>query len=151
MNSLRGQVIYRQDAFSYNFLQQIKDAIVPLLATYEISIVGIDEKINSVKVYLACEINAESLKRHLRDIGLFEESALAFTVDKGVVDERNTGPAFSGERIVNTTLNRAGSIGANAMCNVTGRLGVLTNEHVVGVGHFATYGGIVVPTLNLPF
>jgi len=92
MNSLNGQVIYRYDAFSYNYLQQIKNAIVFLLLTHEISLVGIDEMINIVKVYLSCEINAQSVIKHLSDIGLFEESALTFVVNAGV--ELNNGPVF---------------------------------------------------------
>ncbi|MCL2675350.1 MAG: leucine-rich repeat domain-containing protein [Firmicutes bacterium] len=51
----------------------------------------------------------------------------------------NFDPACAGDRIIRTypTPQGGGTIAAPAMCNTTGRLGVLTNEHVIEYGNAA--------------
>ena len=45
-----GQVIYKQYAYSYNYLQSVTEAISPVMADYGIFKVGINAELNQVVI-----------------------------------------------------------------------------------------------------
>ncbi len=131
-----GQILYRQHQFSYNFLQEIKDTVVNVMEDFGIHMVGIDEKSNQVTVYISKEQNIEKISNFIMDQTHFDNSAIKYIVESVAVKHN---PSYGGESI--SAAGYRGTICVPAIDNVTGQLGILTNEHVVPTGTTANYRG----------
>jgi len=128
-----GQVLYRRYAFAYNELQRIMDAVEGLMFDCGISAVGIDDELNHVFVELTDESNVPRIVTHLQELGLYREAAVIFGADPNMGIQTQAGDnAYGGEAISYTTKTSisAGTVCVNAVDNATGKIGVLTNEHV---------------------
>lgn len=131
-----GQILYRQHQFSYNYLQEIKEAVVNVMEDFDIHMVGIDEKSNQVTVYISKEQNIEKISNFIMDQTHFDNSAIKYIVESAAVKHNLS---YGGESI--TAAGYRGTICVPAIDNVTGQLGILTNEHVVPTGTTANYRG----------
>lgn len=136
-------IIYREHAHSYNFLQEIMNALENIMSTTTIYSVSIDEELNSVLIELKDENDIQQIIGYLQAENLYESSAITFEVEpEGEIVETST-TAYGGESIVykykDNNVSR-GTLTINAVDNVTGSLGVLTNAHVVINGRTMYYG-----------
>ena len=118
------QVVNRQFTYSYNHLILIQNTLVPVMARFNISTVAICDENNRVLVYLKCETVLLEVSDFLRVKNLYSSSSIYFIVDSSKENVFDNRPAYAGDRI------GSGTIGVNAVCNRTGRFGLLTNEHV---------------------
>ena len=130
-----GNVIYRDFDFSYNFLQEIMLVIEDMMLEYDVYAVGIDDETNSVFVELINEETIDVIISKLQEIELYEPNAIAFEVEPSMNIENNA-TAYGGESLyhrIDSNQVSWGSICVNAIDNVTGKIGVITNEHVAKV------------------
>lgn len=148
LRAASNNVIYKNYNFSYNYLQEIMLAIEDIMLENDIFSVGIDEEINAVFVELATEESVETIIEELQDKNLYSTDAIVFEIEPSMSIETNS-TAYGGESIFyrndDNTVTR-GSICINAIDNSTGRIGVLTNEHVARVNSgnpTMIYGGHV--------
>ncbi|MCL2555750.1 MAG: S1 family peptidase [Firmicutes bacterium] len=126
-------VKHRHFAYSYNHLLLIKETIFPLMYTHEIFRISIDEMNNKVVVFLTnynCKAYAINLLKYQ---GLYSETSINFIVDAygGISLNSLHGGDYLYERLSENSFRHAGTIGAQAICTITGQIGVLTNEHVM--------------------
>ena len=128
-----GQVIYRQQIFSYNDLQEIKNALVLVMDNFNIFTIGIDEKLNKVSVSLEYETSVDLIVHYLQGKELYRESALDFIFNPNGNIKENANIVHGGDRVRNhgNSSSPSGTFCVNAIDNKTGIIGVLTNEHVV--------------------
>jgi len=147
MNSLRGQVIYRQDAYSYNFLARKMDVLFEADDDFGIHKVSLREDKNRLYIYLTDINRVRDINNFLSDQGAFDEDAIVFIDDPKYFLSWSSGPAYSGEEITVPSV-RSGTIGVNAICNETGKIGVITNEHVARLGDTVTHGGDIIGTVS---
>ena len=120
-----GQVIYRQFTYSYNHLLTIKDAVFPLMYEFDIFIIAIDEVNNRVSVYISDYDYKLPIIAHLHNRSLFSDTSLYFIVDPDGRAGLTSRAVHGGDGI------SMGTIGTQAICNLTGQIGILTNEHVL--------------------
>ena len=132
-NSLEsGQVIHRQFTYSYNHLLLIKHNIKPMMYVYDIFTIVIDEINNRVKVHLEDYGNKSSVIRLLETRGLYSENSIEFVVDRNGRAGLTSRSIHGGDGIERGTPGiTSGTIGTQAICNLTGQVGILTNEHVL--------------------
>jgi len=153
MNSLRGQVIYRQDAFSYNFLAQILEAVSEVMEDFGIYMAELDEYENRVFIYLTDINRVREINNFLSEQGAFDENAIAFIDDPDYIPfDDSADTAYPGEGIFRPTGGgkvSCGTMGVNAIDNATGRIGVITNEHVAGKNTTVWTGTISGNTVTL--
>ncbi|MCL2042743.1 MAG: leucine-rich repeat protein [Treponema sp.] len=141
MNRLRGQVIYRQDDYSYNFLLKKMEVISEAAYDFGIHRVSLREDQNRLYIYLFDINRAGDIKNLFHVQGAFDENAIVFIDDpKNILFFQQ---AYSGEGITRTT-SGTGTIGVNAYDNTTGRIGVITNEHVARLGDTMIHGGSII-------
>lgn len=137
-------IIYRNYAHSYNFLQEIMNVLENIMTTTTIYSVSIDEESNNVLVELKDENDIQSIIEYLQSEDLYDPTAIIFEVEpNGEIIETST-IAYGGESIVhryNGHNSSRGTLTINAVDNETGSLGVLTNAHVVLNGKTMYYGG----------
>jgi len=153
MNSLRGQVIYRQDAFSYNFLAQILEAVSEVMEDFDIHAAELDEYENRVFIYLTDISRVREINNFLSEQGAFAEDAVVFIDDQDYIPfDDSADTAYPGEGIFRSTGGgnvSYGTMGVNAIDNETGRIGVITNEHVAGKNATVWTGTISGSTVTL--
>lgn len=132
VSNFNGRVIYNNRNFSYNYLKEVQSKVTDIMLDYDIYMTGLDEEQNYVSVYLSNDSCIQQILRYLQNECEINEEALNFIVDNNGRAIKNS-IAYGGEsisrRIDATTISR-GTICVNALDNTTGRLGVLTNEHV---------------------
>lgn len=107
-------------------------------------IVGIDDELNHVFVELNDETDVEVVIQHLQNEELYEPNALYFEVDSDGGLSETSNITYGGESIFHrytTGIISRGTFAVNAVCNDTGRLGVLTNGHVAPYDTTMSYGG----------
>ena len=129
--SRSSEVVYHTRQFSYNFLNEVHYAIGELMSEYSIFSVGMTPQYNQVRVRLEVEKDIDNVIKHLSRLSLFEEGSIDFIVEK--VSTKESRPIYSGGGL--TSLIGRGTISAKAICNLTGRSGIITNAHVAEAGH----------------
>ena len=134
--TFNGQVLYQLHQFSYNYLQEIKEAVVDVMTTFGIHMVGIDEKANRVSVYISEASKIENISNFIMEQTWFDDTAINYIVESAAVQHN---PSYGGESI--SAAGFSGTICVAAIDNTTGRLGILTNEHVVPTGTASNYRG----------
>jgi hypothetical protein len=129
-------VVYHARRFSYNFLDRIHGVLSDLMSEYSLFSVAMTPQYNQVEVRLTNENYIANIERHLLDLSLFEEEAVRFVIDKEIPTPTSR-PIHAGGRIYSTIsgVTGGGTISAKAVCNITGRRGVITNAHVAGSLH----------------
>ena len=136
-------VIYKYYEFSYNYLQEILNTVEEIMIQYDIDSAGIDDELNKVFIETSSS-NEEQILNYLIDEHMYSSNAILFYSEEDLNVDLNANIAYSGETIYNwidsSTISR-GTIGVNAVCNDTGRIGVLTNEHVAPLNTSMRYGG----------
>ena len=142
---LDGQAVFRDFTYSYNHLNAIMETLIPIKLNHGIFTIAIYQRYNHVAVYLDSEEKVQPTVAYLQRAGLFSETALSFVVDSNAMDEDNIRVPYGGDRI-NRTATSWGTLGVGAICNATGFIGVLTNEHVAPVGTTMQHGGVVIGT-----
>jgi len=131
MQNYDGQIIYRNQRYALNHLMKIKETIVSEIFCSDIFIVSIDEKLNRVDIYLGKEKTVNSIIDFLQRRGLYSSYAVNFTVDPNRRPIPRSNTIYGGSTISsNSFIRRVGTTTANAICNDTGQLGILTNHHV---------------------
>lgn len=134
-----GQVIYKQFAFSYNYLQKVMNAVENVIDGYSIRAVGIDDLFNYVFIEMNDENDVAKIIEYLQRENLYEADALSFEVDPDARTVQDADTVYGGESVSGGGFR--GTVGVNARCNITGRLGILTNEHVAPLGTAMNYRG----------
>lgn len=128
------QVIFKEVAFSYNYLQKIMNAVESIMNYYSINAVGIDDAENLVFIELREKKEVSLIIKHLQSEGLYDEDAIKFEVDANATVQNN---ARGGDGIISLfrgdAMGSGGTVAVMAICNITGQIGVLTNEHVARV------------------
>ncbi|MCL2862256.1 MAG: leucine-rich repeat domain-containing protein [Firmicutes bacterium] len=120
-----GQVVYRPQSFSWNCLVEIQERVMNTTTYFGVFRSGTDEERNHVQVYLTCESFVDELKTYLN---IENPEILYFVVEESAGSFFASRRAYGGSQIDDR--NPAGTITANARCNVHGTYGVLTNQHV---------------------
>lgn len=92
--------------------------------------VGMMPQHNQVEVILEDENQIKNIIQHLSSLSLNSDEAIRFVIDK-MPTPVNT-PIHGGGGI--TSSAGGGTISAKAICNVTGRVGIVTNAHVAEAG-----------------
>ncbi|MCL2521266.1 MAG: leucine-rich repeat protein [Erysipelotrichales bacterium] len=136
VRQLSNDIIINSFNYSYNHLNNIKELLVSKMDYYGIFTLAISEETNQVLVYLNSYSFLEQIIRTLQANNLYSESAIDFIVDQDGVINPKSRPVYAGDHI-------GGTVGANVMCNMTGRVGVLTNYHVTRVGHGLVHSNLV--------
>jgi len=150
-------VVYHAHRFSYDFLNEVFDAICALLPRYSIRSVGLATPYNRIDITISDENNVDDIKRHLYSLSLFHEGVLNVTVDKDDIHVAElssdyelhnmrtpnlSGAIHAGERIhanLGMTMLRWGTLSAMATCNRTGNRGIITNRHVVQLANMVLH------------
>ena len=130
-----GRVIFREQAFSYNHLLNIKETVVSAISDYGSYSVGIDEEFNRVFVNLNNESQALAIMAFLEERNLYNELSLSFTINPDAQIIKTSNLARGGGSI------DGGTMCVNVIDNATGNIGILTNEHVAPVGTAMWHGG----------
>ena len=132
---------YESASYSYNHLQDILNCIEPIMLKFDIMAVGIDDKLNKVFVELSTN-HKYDIENYLMEIGCFEDSILFYYSETTNITA-NSCVSHGGESIYyyndDDTVSY-GTIGAIAVNN-TGKIGVITNEHVAPLSTTMFYGG----------
>lgn len=127
--TFNGQVLNQLHQFSYNYLQEIKEAVVDVMTTFGIHMVGVDEKANRVSVYISEASKIENISNFIMEQTWFDDTAINYIVESAAVQHN---PSYGGESI--SAAGFSGTICVAAIDNTAGRLGILTNEYVVPTG-----------------
>ncbi|MCL2556613.1 MAG: hypothetical protein FWE03_06340 [Firmicutes bacterium] len=135
-----GQVVYRNKQYSLNHLKNIKNFVWDIGNNYSIQKILIDEKLNHVTIELINENDIDLIIDYLIDKGLYSSTALNFEVDaeRRIVPTSRT--IYGGSNISTAGLNMMTTT-ANARCNETRQLGILTTAH--GVRSRVLYRGSI--------
>jgi len=135
--------------FSYNYLQQVLNCIEDIMIEYNVTMVQISDENNQVLVFTKDNNKISNIIQYLESKGLYEQGAISFICDPLVNFSKTLETSYGGESIfymepiperpgyVNVS---RGTIGVQAVNNVTGELGILTNEHVAPMGKDMYYG-----------
>jgi len=132
-----GQVRFVRQRYSLNHLNAIKDALVQRMCEFGIFVLSVDEVYNRVEISIDSDLNKQFIIQYLQGVNLFSQGSHYFIVDKNISVEAASRPIYGGDNIFQS--GGRGTIGAAAVCNRTGRLGVLTNHHVIPVGYTASH------------
>ena len=116
-------VVYHERKFSYNTLIEIHGELEKLMPKFTIFSVGMMPQHNQVEVILEDESQIKNIIQHLSSLSLNSDEAIRFVIDK-MPTPVNT-PIHGGGGI--TSSAGGGTISAKAICNVTGRVGIVTN------------------------
>lgn len=127
-SSYEGHVQYIQREFSYNYLKEVKEAISDKMIEYGVNMVGLDEKLNQIKVYVPSQSIANNIIMYLQNINLYNKNAVDITVDPNNYVVPHSRTVYGGEEVSHSL--SSGTICVNAYDNDTGQYGVLTNAHV---------------------
>ncbi len=148
-----GFVLYKQFSFSYNYLQKIMNTVETIMDDYAILTVGIDDKYNHVFIELTDERYVERIIEILQLENLYNYDALKIIVDPNARNIDNANIAYGGDQIIShfhgEPTASSGTMSVNVICNITGQLGVLTNEHVARVTENTTTNNIYDSGWNL--
>ncbi|MCL2847975.1 MAG: S1 family peptidase [Firmicutes bacterium] len=128
------QVIHKQFTYSYNHLLHIKDTIFPFLYTQGVFTLAIDEVNNRVSVYVTDYSYKLYVIEYLQAKNLYTATSICFIIEPIGGNLFTSRAIHSGDDIrrqIGANTWTGGTIGAQAVCNITGQLGVLTNEHVI--------------------
>ncbi len=135
--------------FSYNYLQQVLNCIEDIMIEYNVTMVQISDENNQVLVFTKDNNKISNIIQYLESKGLYEQGAISFICDPLVNFSKTLETSYGGESIFYTdpipgrpgyvNVSR-GTIGVQAVNNVTGELGILTNEHVAPMGKDMYYG-----------
>lgn len=131
-NNFNGQVIYVRQTYSLNRLQNIKEEIVMVALSMRIRHIkiAITQRYNRVCVYLPCEDYIGQISAGLQEKGLYSQSAVKFITDfNGVGRHSGSNVAYGGDILGTQFTVDMGTVGVNAVCNLTGQKGILTNHH----------------------
>gem|GEM_PF-1426736 len=133
VNQFDGQVVLRQFTYSYNHLLQIKDIVFPFMYTHGVFTIAIDEVNNRVSIYITDYIYKNYIIEALQNNNLYTETSLEFIVDPNSGITLHSRAIYGGDRVARYGIGQwsGGTIGTQAICNITGRVGILTNEHVI--------------------
>ncbi|MCL2755763.1 MAG: hypothetical protein FWE45_01790 [Firmicutes bacterium] len=154
-------VIYHVREFSYNFLNDMHSVITNLMPRYSIWGSATTSRYNRVEISFSNIEYKARIINHLERYSLFEENAILFIeAERGfvmpdphlVVPPPIINPPVrdirAGQQVSHSIIN-FGSIGAKAVCNRTGRRGILTNEHVIPANtrlmHGSRYTNLINP------
>ena len=130
INRLQGQVIFRYHAFSYNYLIKKMEALSDVMFDFGIYTVELKEDKNCLYIYLFDIDRVDDIKKFLSDQVAFSENALVFFDNPAYIPSDDSVQTAYGGRWITRQTNHGGTIGANAICNKSGKVGILTNEHV---------------------
>ena len=140
-NTGNDKIIYGYADYTYNYLQQILLNLEKIMEKYEIYSVGIDDKIN--KVFIESNIdNEQQIKDYLQEINYYDSNSIVYYYNESLSISTDAFVAHSGESVYyndSSGISR-GTIGALAVRNDNGQLGLITNEHVAPLGTTMYYG-----------
>lgn len=142
-----GQVVYKAYAYSYNYLQELKDVLAEVMIEYDIYTISIRESLNRVCVYSDGTSEEKDIIAYLRGNGYKDIGAIEFITENehelsvnSDISENSTSlnaltsanMAYAGDEIQYQEGSDIyfGAVGANVRCNQTGKMGVITNDHV---------------------
>ena len=135
--------------FSYNYLQQVLNCIEDVMIEYNVIMVQISDEDNQVLLFMKDNSKIPNIIQYLESKELYEQSAISFICDPLVNFSKTFETSYGGESIFYMEPNPdrpgylnvfRGTIGVQAINNVTGELGILTNEHVAPMGRNMYYG-----------
>ena len=133
-NQFGEQVIQRHFTYSYNHLLSIKDIVFPMMYTHGIFTISIDEINNRVSIYMTDNIYRSIVVEKLQRNGVYSTTSLNFVINPYAENFLDSRAIQGGDSIFRQDDDGGwwrGTIGAQAICNTTGQVGVLTNEHVI--------------------
>jgi len=119
------EVFYHYLNYSLNHLNNIKNATLPLIHYYDIHTLAIYEKYNRVQIYVSNSNSVYGVTSHLQKVGLYSTNSVKFVIDN-YAKNKLFSSAYGGDEI----FLRGGTVGFNAVCNISGFFGVVTNYHV---------------------
>ncbi len=93
------QAIYREDTYTYNYLQEIMSVIEPKMEEYGIFTIGISERDNNVFVDLGNEDSSHKIVAFLEEKGLYSRDALSFRVNPDGTNTQNANMAHAADMI----------------------------------------------------
>ena len=135
-------IIYQTSNYSYNHLLRIQRAIESVMFSMSISAVGIDDEENRIEIEVESIANTESIISFLSQMGIYDDKAIIFSETNYVQIASYT--AYGGNTISRS--GGSGTIAVNARCNSTGKIGVLTAEHVARAGDTMSVSGQTIGT-----
>jgi len=123
-------VAYHVRQFSYNRKRQIFNAITDLIPKYSIIGVVVTHRNNRVEIELTNESYIAHIERYLLESALFEEGIVYFIIEENYGVTYVSGLSLHGGGGIASSDGRYGAtIFSKALCNLTGRRGVITAEH----------------------
>lgn len=136
-----GQVIYKQHRFSYQYLFDMQENLSLIMGELGIYALSMDVQENRIDIFTNKGVSDISSFLQEKTIYDKESYRIVFNPNGGDIENANT---YGGDRL-NTNgflgiKNYAGTMAVNAICNDTGRYGILTNEHVAVLGTMHTDG-----------
>ena len=135
---------YYTVSFSYNYLQKLLNSIEDVMVEFNIIFTVINDQYNYLEIYINNNEIIPLINEYLISKDLYSESAICYNVDESMSFSLTSDVANGGESIfrqVDENRRARGTIGASAINNSTGELGVITNEHVAPLGEEMFYGG----------
>lgn len=134
-------MIYNTYQFSYNYLAKIQTAVGELMPRYSLHSVGIAPQNNQVNIRLSDEKFIEEVSKSLSELSLYEPEAIKFFVEEPPSLQSRTIHSGQYADSVKDGEIRGGTISAKAICNQTGQMGIITNEHVAPKDSIVRDGG----------
>lgn len=136
------EVLYHTHQFSYNFLNELHGELVALMDIYSISSVGITPQYNQVRVELSSEEDITKIIAQLVKLSFNEEVIKAINFVVEIQEVVFTSRSIHGGEMITDNDGYSGTLAAKAVCNRTGRRGVITNAHVAPANTAVYHGGI---------
>lgn len=125
-------IVYQVLDFSYNFLLDVHAAIKNLMPRYNVFGVSITPQYNQVRVSVSSYEYINNINTYLKRLSLYRAGAVNFVMQEKPMPSSAPTPIHAGEHITHRNLpNGGGTISAKAICNSTGRRGIVTNAHNV--------------------
>ena len=149
INNNNSAINFVEFTFSYNYLQQVLNCIEDVMIEYNVIMVQISDEDNQVLLFMKDNSEIPNIIQYLESKELYEQSAISFICDPLVNFSKTFETSYGGESIFYMEPNpdkpgfvniSRGTIGVQAINNVTGELGILTNEHVAPMGRNMYYG-----------
>ena len=131
---LETQVRFVEQKYSMNHLLTIKELLVERMIDFEIFSIAVLQATNRIEINLVDYSNFNLTTYYLRKLGLYPSTAVYFNIHVTSQTELFSS-IYGGDRIH----GGSGTMTVNAICNITGRLGVLTNYHVAPVGSIVNH------------
>jgi len=130
-NTRNSEINYNIHRFSWNFLQRVNEAVVTIMPYHSITSTGVVARYNHVEVGITHERYMRGIVNVLNRKQLFTEGSINFVVNQNEAQPLSR-PIHSGQQTGwHPVFSAGGTISAKAICNVTGRRGMITNAHVI--------------------